>query len=256
MFERRLSMEYTEKEIIKECKKRLAEPSFFYKKDLPVPGGASIKRKDIINYNGVCIDTGEYYTEVVARFLCEHIAEFNKGLENAKVTRKERYNVDGHNCEYDDNSPRIEENLAKKMCGLCKYGNEKYDFIGELVDYQIPLKDSNDEKNVGLGKIDLLSWDGETLRILELKKPDSDETMLRCVLEGYTYLRIVDTKKLAKNFEHEDAEVKASPFVFVSSNPYQEMKEERPWLKKLMKLLDSKPFYIKGDFPYKVTDEI
>ncbi len=233
-------MTYTKEKIIDDCEKELKCPENFYK-------------APFINYKGKCSNTKEYYTEVIAKFLCEHIDEFINGFEGKMVTREGSYNVGSHKGEH-GNSNRTEEITAMDMFNHCK--KESYDHIGKIIDYQIPLKNSSEDG--GLGKIDLLSWGAETLRILELKKPDSKETMLRCVLEGYTYLRIVDTEKLAKNFEHEGAEVKASPFVFVNdkSNPYNEMKEERPWLKKLMELLDSKPYYIVGEFPYKITDKI
>ena len=106
--------------------------------------------------------------------------------------------------------------------------------------------------------MDLLAYDGTYLRLLELKKPDSDETMLRCVMEGFTYLETVDKQKLLMDFGlPENTKVVACPFVFVGdkSNPYQEMQEERPQLKRLMALLNSKPHYIRqSDTGYVVED--
>lgn len=95
------------------------------------------------------------------------------------------------------------------------------------------------------------------MRILELKKPDSNETMLRCVLEGFTYLQKVDKDKLLTDFGYEPKKVivKASPFVFKFGNQYKEMLEKRPNLQKLMELLDSKPYYIIKKDDYIVTEE-
>ena len=83
--------------------------------------------------------------------------------------------------------------------------------------------------------------------------------MLRCVLEGFTYLKTANVEKLADNFGYKGASVKASPLVFVGakSNPYIEIQQERPELKKLMELLDSKPYYIVEDKNgYKIEEEI
>lgn len=137
-----------------------------------------------------------------------------------------------------------------KMFIHCREGG-RYDKIGRILDYQVPLKNKRSDP---VGKIDLLVWDGQVLRILELKKPGAeDETMLRCVLEGYTYLRTVDTAKLIEDFNKgipdlhlpENTPVKASPFVFENSRPYRDYASECPQLKKLMALLDSEPFFIR-----------
>lgn len=129
-----------------------------------------------------------------------------------------------------------------KMFNFCQTG-EQYVKVGKILDYQVPLKNKQSDQ---AGKIDLLAYDGSILRVLELKKPDTQETMLRCVLEGYTYLRTVDTVKLTADFDIlADTPVKASPFVFENSLPHQEYLDERPNLKKLMELLDSEPFFIR-----------
>lgn len=93
--------------------------------------------------------------------------------------------------------------------------------------------------------------------ILELKKPDSDETMLRCVLEGFTYLKMLDAEKLLADFELLlSTRVIACPFVFWGGCQNNEINEDRPWLKKVMKLLNSKPYYIKEENgKYFVTDK-
>ena len=129
-----------------------------------------------------------------------------------------------------------------KMFNACKSGAQ-YAKVGKILDYQVPLKNKRSDQ---AGKIDLLAYDGNVLRVLELKKPDTQETMLCCVLEGYTYLRTADTRKLIADFDiPAGTPVKASPFVFENSLPYQEYFAERPKLKQLMGLLDSQPFFIR-----------
>ena len=124
-----------------------------------------------------------------------------------------------------------------------------FDIIGKIIDYQTPLKNVRGDK---VGKIDLLAYNEKetpkTLRILELKRPDSKETMLRCVLEAYTYLKIADKAKLLKDFGlPEDTIVKACPFVFFDGTQYKEIQEDRKYLKELMKNLDVEPIYLKGE---------
>lgn len=126
--------------------------------------------------------------------------------------------------------------------------------IGTMLDYQTPLKSVRTDK---AGKIDLLSYDGTVIRVLELKRSDSKETMPQCVLEGFTYLQTVDKVLLRKDFGlPENTLIKASPFVFRGGVQWQEWKENRPMLNRLMERLDSKPFFIiESNSSYSVVEE-
>ena len=215
-------MGYTRNDILEQCKSAFQSKSTFYK-------------QPFINYRGKTEDTDEYFTEVIAEFLCERISEFTNGIDT--ITRRSPYKTLGHDGVIKDlGSGREEEIIAMKMY------DKQYDYIGKMIDYQTPLKN---KRNDEAGKIDLLAYDGATLRILELKKPDSIETMLRCVLEGYTYFRTADKSKLLSDFKlPNDTIVRACPFVFKNGEQRSEMREQRPHLKRLMDLLDSKPYYI------------
>lgn len=226
-------MGYTRNCIIAKCKEAFKDKKTFYK-------------QSFINYRGKTEDTDEYFTEIIAEFLCNHITEFIDGIDT--ITREETYKTKGHDGVIKDpDSGRDEEIIAMKMF------DKSYDFVGKIIDYQTPLKNKRSDE---AGKIDLLAYDGTTLRILELKKPDSDETMLRCVLEGYTYCKTVDKAKLLADFTlPADTVIKACPFVFSGGEQHNEMKEVRPHLKRLMELLDSKPYYISEKNNYIVTED-
>ena len=220
-------MGYTRSEIRTQCEKAFKNKSTFYK-------------TGFINYRGKTTDTKEYYTEVVAEFLCERLSDYINGIEC--ISRKSSYKTEGHNGIYNPSSNREEEKIAMQIFVQSRdYG--ELDLIGKIEDYQTPLKSTADDE---AGKIDLLSFDGRVMRILELKKPDSKETMLRCVLEGFTYMKTADCSKLISDFGYDPANVviKASPFVFYGGNQHKEMSQSRPHLRKLMMLLDSKPYYI------------
>lgn len=124
-----------------------------------------------------------------------------------------------------------------KLFELSQNQGKVFDIIGKIIDYQTPLKNIRADK---AGKIDLLAYNEEEkiLRILELKRPNSDETMLRCVLEAYTYLKVVDKVKLLKDFGlPEDTEIKACAFVFYDGKQHKEMKEIKDNRKNLGKLI-------------------
>ena len=158
-------MGYTKAEILEAIGKTAENMATFYK-------------AGVVNYRGVTSDTGEYYTEVICQWLLNHLSN----LEEIKtITREKCYKTKTHDgIPVDPTSTRTEELIAMAM-----FRQSEIPDLGKIIDYQTPLKNSIHDI---AGKIDLLSYDGKTLRILELKEPDSSETMLRCVLEGYSFL--------------------------------------------------------------------
>lgn len=218
-------MQYSRQDIICKCQKAIKDVKTFYK-------------CDFINYRGKTSDTYELYNEVVADFVIQHFSEF----ENIPViTRESSYKTKGHDGDYNAKSNRIEEITAMELFKQSRSGRV-FDGIGKIIDYQTPLKNKKTDE---AGKIDLLSVNKNTVYVLELKKEDSSETMLRCVLECYTYLKTLCGEKLLKDFNlSSDSVIKASPLVFWHGKQWEEMQEHRPYLKKLIETLDCKPFYI------------
>lgn len=203
-------------------------------------------KRGCINYRGKTTDTKEYYTEVISEWLLEHLDLL---AQIKPITRRSSYLVDGH----DGIPDNPDSNREEELIAMAMKQQGRLPIVGQVLDYQTPLKNVQKDK---AGKIDLLAYDGATLRILELKEPDSKETMIRCVLEGYTYLKTVDQRKLLADFGlPTDTEVKACPFVFRGGFQWNEMQQGRPYLKRLMEQLDSKPFYVeKENDKYIVTE--
>ena len=206
--------------------------------------GNFYKRK-VVNYRGTTSDSKEYYTEVVAEWILKNIYLFDY---IKPITREKSYKVDTHDgIIKNKGSKREEEKIAMKLFDLSQNQGKVFEIIGKIIDYQTPLKDIQTDK---AGKIDLLAYNEskKTLRILELKKPDSEETMLRCVLEAYTYLKVVDKAKLLKDFGlPKDTEIKACPFVFYGKEQYKEMQKNKENLGELIKKLDIEIIYLKEE---------
>ena len=191
--------------------------------------------RTFLKYIGETSDEEGYYTEIIAGWLLDNIELFN----NIKmISRKSNYKVKTHDgIIKNEGSKREEEKIAMKLFELSQNQGKVFDIIGKIIDYQTPLKNIRADK---AGKIDLLAYNEEEkiLRILELKRPNSDETMLRCVLEAYTYLKVVDKVKLLKDFGlPEDTEIKACAFVFYDGKQHKEMKEIKDNRKNLGKLI-------------------
>lgn len=204
-------------------------------------------KRSCINYRGKATDTQECYTEIIAQWLLEHL---NLLDQIKRITRRASYRVEGH----DGIPEHPDSNREEELIAMAMMRQGELPILGKILDYQTPLKSMQKDK---AGKIDLLAYDGTTLRILELKEPDSQETMLRCVLEGYTYLKTVDKEKLLADFElPADTCVEACPFVFHGSFQWNEMQQNRPYLNQLMVQLNSKPYYIKdNNGVFSVTEE-
>ena len=205
---------------------------------------STLYKEDFINYRGDTTDTKEKYTEVIAEWL---IKNFNLFDNIKKITRQSSYKVDTHDGKHNNqNSNRLEEIMAIEI-----FNQKSLNILGKVLDYQTPLKNERDDK---AGKIDIVSYnkDIKTVYLLELKKEDNEETMLRCVLEIFTYSKTLDKDKFLEDFNlPKDTKIKASPLVFFNGSQYKEMVEgDNKFLKQLMDKLDIEPFYITKNSNY------
>ncbi len=215
--------------------KRIVEVS----EDMPV-----FYRRNFVNYRGKTLDTAEYYSEVTAEYLYHHIDLF---LKIPRITRRRSYRSVSRTGIHERESNREEEKIAMTLFQQSQKNGISFQGVGKVLDYQTPLKNKRNDR---VGKIDLLSYEPRSniLRVMELKRPESLETLLRCVLEATIYLKTLDTKKLIADFQGripETAIFKASPLVFEQSAQTLEYRENRPWLSALMKRLDCEPFFLR-----------
>ncbi len=202
----------------------------------------NLYKDDCINYTGETKDTKENYSKVIVDYLVEHSEEFKQNFYNIIVTRRESYKTEGHDgiSTFDfykhPKGERREEIIAHAM--YCQY-KDKPAVFGKILDYQVTLKNTNEDN--GLGKIDLLSVidssDSERQKVyfLELKKDSSPETLLRCILEAYTYSRIIDKEKLCKDFSlvYDKCDFVIAPLVYKLDGFEQQMKVVEPLINSL-----------------------
>ena len=205
------------------------------------------KEEDFINYRGKTTDTGEKYTEIISEWLLNNIDLLYK---IQKITRQSSYKVETHDGKH--NNP--ESNRKEEITAIEIFNQGSLNILGKVLDYQTPLKDKQSDE---AGKIDIVSYnkDIKTVYLLELKREDSEETMLRCVLEIFTYLKTLDGDKFLSNFDlPKDTKIKASPLVFLNGSQHKEMVEgDNKFLKQLMDKLDIEPFYIIKNYYYAIV---
>lgn len=148
------------------------------------------------------VKRGKYdmlYNEIKPSTACKMLKWIQGELQSIqessyKLSRRETYRVKSHYKEFDKAAYEKAKTKTKKpfrkeewMCKLCM--GKTFPHIGEIVDYQVPLKDCRGGACKRMGKVDLLSVDGDTAWLLELKVPDSTEHPLRAIMEIYTYWR-------------------------------------------------------------------
>lgn len=209
-------------------------------------------------YTAQCVNwkgktkTGIPYTEIIAEFILE---KYNSKVFKIEKSKRNNYNVESHDGKIkNEKSNRHEEIIAKEIFN--QFRNNPNNEFGIIIGYQVPLKEKqNDPK----GKIDLLAYNGKdkSAIVLELKKQQTTETLLRCVLECYTYKEQLVLDNLKKSFGLTDCkEIKAAPLIFIDdeSRPYIEYKDlcNRPKLKELMNRWEIKPLFL----TYKVSSSI
>jgi len=187
-------------------------------------------KADCIDYRGTLKGKKEYTSEAIAAYLLSHLSRLASGIKHMR--RESTYNVEHANKPRAENSNRQEELLAIQLVEERHTGSR----YGTMIAYQIPLKNSMD--NRGVGKIDLISYHDECnkLFIHEFKKKDNDETLLRSVLEIYTYFKTVNQEKLLVDFGHCGAIVVPSVLVYAESEQHKHYQNNSN-LKALMKKL-------------------
>lgn len=172
-----------------------------YVKSKPID---SFYTEKFVNWKGKTKDTDNYYTEVIANELLQNLSILNA---ITRISRTKSYKVNSHNkIEINLNSNRQEEIFAKRLAYL------NLDYLGKIIDYQIPLKNIQKDK---IGKIDLVSYNSDSKRfyLIELKYNGNNETLLRTILEIYTYSMMVDETKLLDDFSDEYPELKDNKFI-------------------------------------------
>lgn len=126
--------------------------------------------------------------------------------------------------------PQIKFQQAAKLKSLTIGDNPKSRIvtsIGEVLDYEIPIF------RVGNCNIDLIAvkkttngnkGDNDQLFLIELKRNRSPESLLRCILEAYTYSVFVDRSRLKESYNvSQRAKIFVCPLIFEGSSAHNDL---------------------------------
>ncbi|MFA5033967.1 MAG: hypothetical protein WC614_13245 [bacterium] len=128
--------------------------------------------------------------EIIASALLGKFSKLNKVVDGVTIRDTFNANHDGKTASKDD--------FSEDLLGIALRNEERNFDFGKIFDYQVPFT-----KPPIIGPIDLVAVDGVIIKLIELKAPDSVETLLRCILEIYTYYKILirAKKKFISEYE-------------------------------------------------------
>lgn len=164
---------------------------------IKIRGGYSMSytTDELLDQNGN-YDINRGYKYIFKENADEALKEIRKSLDYVKKSqciqsKRSSYLVGSHACEFDEVAYRDKKNGScfrreEWICKRCK--GESFNFIGKIVDYQVPLKHKHSQECSGLGKVDLLSQNGSVAYLLEVKTRENTESPLRAIMEIYTYV--------------------------------------------------------------------
>lgn len=187
---------------------------------------------DFVKSRNITVDTKKRYSEIVCDFLLGHMDELRSETAFTVINRK-NYDCRRLHCgeltvTQRKNASRKEEHTAIQM------KSRTFPFLGEVIDYQVPLKAVRGDR---AGKIDLIAVDGTCVRLVELKRTSSREPLLRCILEIYTYYRILNHEIFRRSYGLMGAIIVPTIMVGRGCNQIQELFDDTANYRKLMQQL-------------------
>jgi hypothetical protein len=135
-----------------------------------------------------------------------------------------------------------EDDLGKELYGIDRLGKEgKLDYaIGRVVDYQVPVKRCSDdcECDMDISNIDLITETATSLNLINIIDRDSNQSLLRNVMEIITYRNMISRTKLISDFSvaesnilkyyHTKDDLTPAVLLFENSQAHNDLKELKP----------------------------
>lgn len=167
---------------------------------------ANFYKAPIVNYkgyvNGRTQKIKNRYSEVISSTLLS--TSLLKTWKELNPVRANHFDTDHTHSEKVVMEKLLDTNRKEEILAKLLFYQREVAGLGYIFDYQTPLKAT---KSDSYGKIDLLGYNNadECYSVIELKyRPSgSEETLLRCVLEAYTYYKLLDIKQINSAVGHD-----------------------------------------------------
>lgn len=148
----------------------------------------------MLNYEGTTADTKIIVSEVIADELNKNYAQLSKIGKNTLIRRSKPFNC-GHKgiANVRNRINKFGELTYNEKClAIALFNSEQSYCLGKIFDYEVPIKETKNDK---YGKVDLVSTHdpSHSIKLIELKIKSErrGETLLRAILEIYTYYKLI-----------------------------------------------------------------
>lgn len=171
-----LYMSYNEKTIIENTIRAL-DINLFY-------------QQPFVKYHESAKGTKSSYMDIISKVLIDRYDAI-RNIGEKIVPRESSFNA-----KHDGTSGAKGSGYTEKRLAIALFNGDKEYGFGKIFDYEVPLKRKNIDK---YGDVDLVAVKGDKIKLIELKirhtNLNSDETLLRTILEIYTYYKILSRSK-------------------------------------------------------------
>jgi len=139
------------------------------------------------------------YAEQVAALILQ---DYGRIVLNVQGLRQSSYKMPFHHGQCDLQTTVAQ--FTEKRFVRAMYNLHETELLGKMLDYEVPLKAYRTALH---GDVDLLSLDGKSLLIIEVKQHHSRESILKALLQAYTYARLVQEMKASftQSFELDES---------------------------------------------------
>ena len=165
-----------------------------------------LKNRDSYLYQASSLTaTNDDYLKWAYDYITKNELEMVNGewkLKNiSQITRKESYYINRPLKKEGEKTNRKEEwlviDLYENNLNMTQAAKNKF---GKITNYQVPLKNKKSDK--GAGKLDFVGLVNDEFYIAEIKITNSNESILKAILEIQTYYQIVNKEKLLSDFKY------------------------------------------------------
>lgn len=189
-----------------------------------------------------------------SKILLEHDVKNLLNKIKPNEVREESYWVETHKGITESGKikePKFQWEVRECLAIFNYFTNHPASSQFKIIDYQMPLKNTNKDNEKG---VDLIGSNSTDIFLLEFKRFNSDESLLRSALEIYTYRKLLENaeKKVCTNYNHPNG--KLIPAILLMEGS----KQHKAWIsntndapiKKLIQELQISVFLIKPNKPF------